>query len=345
VASDDELTAELGRYLDRLAASDVFSGAVLVAREGTPIFTRAYGLASKSFNVPNRLDTKFNLGSMNKMFTAVCIAQLEQRGLLRFDDPIGRFLPDYPGEARNKVTVHHLLTHTSGLGDFFNQRFEATRSSLRAVRDFLPLFVEDPLQFEPGSRWQYSNGGFMVLGAIVEAVSGQDYFEYVRRQVYEPACMSNTYAYEMDRPTPNLAIGYTHGNLAGPPDWKGWRNNLFMHSVKGGPAGGGFSTVEDLLAFDLALREYRLLDAQRTETIQQGKEPTSFGLDERYGYGFSDELVTGARITGHGGGFLGINGQLDMYRDRGYTVAVLANYDPPAAQRVASWLRTVLTAR
>src|SRR5262249_54365862 len=122
--SDAEMVRKLEAYLDKLAAADLFSGSVLVARDGKPLFTKAYGLASKAFQVPNKPDTKFNLGSMNKMFTAVAVAQLAQQGKLAFADPIGKHLTDYPNkEAARKVTIHHLLTHTSGIGDYFNEKF------------------------------------------------------------------------------------------------------------------------------------------------------------------------------------------------------------------------------
>jgi CubicO group peptidase (beta-lactamase class C family) len=341
--SDAALVSKLDTYLKKLADADLFSGAVLVARDGKPVYRKAFGLASQAFRVPNRVDTKFNLGSMNKMITAVAVAQLAEKGKLAYADPIRKHLPDYPNSAvAEKVTIHHLLTHTSGLGTYFNERWEARKSQLRSVSDFLPLFAEDPLAFEPGARFEYSNAGFVVLGAIIEKVSGQSYFDYVRDQIYKPAGMTDTDAYELDQDTPNLAIGYTRMDSSGRSASGPRRNNLFMHVIKGGPAGGGFSTVEDLLRFAAALRGHRLLSATSTDLLLAGKADTPWGA--RYAYGFEDERVNGRRIVGHGGGFPGINGQLDIYLDGGFTVAVLANYDPPAAQRVATWLRERLTA-
>jgi CubicO group peptidase (beta-lactamase class C family) len=293
--------------------------------------------------VPNQIDTKFNLGSMNKMFTAVAIAQLAAQGTLSFSDPIGTHLPDYPRDVADKVTIHHLLTHTSGLGDFFNEKFEASRANLRTVDDFIPLFIDKPLAFEPGEKWQYSNAGFIVLGDIIQKVSGQSYFDYVREHVYKPADMHNTDAYEMDRPVPNLAIGYTRAYVREWPELGPWRSNLFLHTIKGGPAGGGFSTVEDLLKFDQALRGHRLLSPEHTNTILAGKVDLPGAPGVQYAYGFFDDRTKGSRIVGHGGGFAGINGQLDMYLDLGYTVAVLSNYSPPAAHYVAMRLREMIT--
>jgi CubicO group peptidase (beta-lactamase class C family) len=335
--SEKELVQKLDEYLKTQVAADQFSGAVLVAHEGTPLFAKAYGMANKAYGVPNRVDTKFNLGSMNKMFTAVAIAQLDQGGKLSFTDPLIKHLPDYPNkDVAEKVTLHHLLTHTSGIGDYFTRKFmETSKDRFRTIQDYFPLFVEKPLEFEPGKRFRYSNAGFMVLGAVVEKVSGQNYFDYVREHIYGPAGMVNTDAYDMDYDTPNLAFGYTKQGVKG---GRGRKNNLFMHVVKGGPAGGGFSTVEDLLRFDVALRTHRLLDATHTDLVLTGKADNG-----RYGYGFVVTTYRGTRIVGHSGGFPGINSDLSMYLDKGYTVAVMSNYDPPAAQRVSNKVRELLT--
>ena len=207
----------------------------------------------------------------------------------------------------------------------------------------IPLFIDKPLAFEPGERWQYSNAGFIVLGAILQKVSEQSYFDYVREHIYKPADMHNTDAYEMDRPIPNLAIGYTRAYVREWPELGPWRSNLFLHTIKGGPAGGGFSTVEDLFKFDQALRGHRLLSPEHTNTVLAGKVDLPGAPGAQYAYGFFDDRTKGSRIVGHGGGFAGINGQLDMYLDLGYTVAVLSNYSPPAAQHVAMRLREMIT--
>ena len=168
------LVAELEAFLHRLVADNMFSGAVLVAKDGDPIFRKAYGLASKRFDIPNRVDTKFNVGSLNKMFTAVAIAQLAEQGKLSLNDPVSKHLRDYPSEVADKVTVHHLLTHTSGLGEFLKDDvFTGSKTRPRTVEDHVPLFVDDSLSFEPGARFRYSNAGFIVLGAIMEEVSGK----------------------------------------------------------------------------------------------------------------------------------------------------------------------------
>jgi CubicO group peptidase (beta-lactamase class C family) len=324
----DDATAELDRYINKLVAADAFSGAVLLAKDDKIIFKKAYGLASKRFSVPNKVDTKFNLASMNKMFTALAICQLAEQNRLSFDDTIIKHVPDYPNkEVAEKVTIHHLLTHTSGLGHFWNEKFEAQWRRLRTVDDHIPLFADDPLAFEPGEKMQYSNSGFVVLGLIIEKVTGMSYYDYMKKHIFEPAEMMNTDYYEADKPVPNLAIGYTKMSPEGKPS-KEWRNNLFIHRIKGGPAGGGYSTVEDLHKFALALKNYTLLSSEYTEILLTGKVQMGPGI--KYAYGFGDHRTDDMRFVGHNGGAPGINTEFRTSPDSGYTIVVLCNYDRAA---------------
>jgi CubicO group peptidase (beta-lactamase class C family) len=331
----------LDSYLDNLVSKDQFSGTVLIAKDGQPFYTRVEGLASKRFNVPNKLDTKFNLGSMNKMFTGVAIMQLAEQGKVSLHDPVGKYLPDLPHpEIAERVTIHHLLTHTSGMQDYWEEIFDAHWWEIKTVSQMVELIFEDSLLFEPGSEFHYSNSGPIVLGMIIEEVTGQDYYDYIREKIYQPAGMIGTDCYEMDRPVANLAIGYTKMTYDGTPTPDGsWRNNLFMHVVKGGPAGGGFSTVEDLLSFDIALRSNKLINKESFDTLTAGKVERGRGTS--YAYLFQDKTVNGHRIVGHGGGAPGINANLDMYLDSGYSVAVMANYDG-AASKVAGKIEELL---
>ncbi|MGB7062332.1 MAG: serine hydrolase domain-containing protein [Candidatus Zixiibacteriota bacterium] len=336
-APEGDLTQEqtidfLDRYLDNLVSKDQFSGTVLMAKDGKPFYTRVEGLASKRFNVPNKLDTKFNLGSMNKMFTGVAIMQLVEQGKVSLNDLVGKYLPDLPRpEIAEKVTIHHLLTHTSGMQDYWDEVYDAHWWEIKTVDQLAELIFDDSLLFEPGTDFHYSNSGPIVLGMVIEAVTGRDYYDYVREKIYKPAGMINTDCYEMDTPVPNLAIGYTKMNHDGSPTPDGsWRNNLFMHVVKGGPAGGGFSTVEDLLRFDIALRTNKLISKESFDTLTTGKVERS--RETKYAYLFQDKTINGHRIVGHGGGAPGINANLDMYLDSGYTVAVMANYGGAAGK-------------
>ncbi len=338
--TDEEIARELGTFVQRLADAEAFSGTVLLAKDGKVLFKKAYGLASKRFNVPNRIDTKFNLGSMNKMFTGVAIAQLVQRGKLSLDDPLSKYVSTdwLPRSITDKIKIKHLLTHTSGLGSYFNDQFDrSSRLLYRALDDYKPLISGETLAFEPGTDWRYSNTGMFMLGVVIEKVTGQSYFDYIRENIYKPAGMVNTDSYEMDRPVPNLAIGYSKAPSDGGP---AWRNNLYDHVVKGGPAGGGFSTVEDLYRFAVALGSHKLLDAEHTRMVWSGKP--ELGSPE-YGFGFGIGGEPGNRVVGHGGGFTGINSNLDMFLDLGYTAAVMSNYDH-GAQPISSKIQELLSA-
>jgi CubicO group peptidase (beta-lactamase class C family) len=340
--SDASVRQFLDSYIDDQVARDRFSGAVLVAYKGKPVYTRAAGAACKRYDVPNKLDTKFNLGSMNKMFTGVAIAQLAEQGKLNFTDTVGEYLPDYPnGNVRNKVTIHQLLTHTAGLGDYFSQLWETKFWLVRTVKDYAKLFWKDSLLFEPGSEMRYSNAGPIVLGLIIEAVTGMSYYDYVSENIYAPAGMTNTGCYEVDLPVKNLAIGYTHYSYDETMNPQQWRNNYFLHAVRGGPAGGGFSTVEDLLKFANALFSYKLLGKPYVDTVTTGKVEMD-GPELKYAYLFGDHDFNGHRAVGHTGGAPGINAVLEIFVDDGYTVAVMSNYDG-GAMPIARKIRKFLT--
>lgn len=317
---------ELNSYIEGLVAEDKFSGSVLVARHGEVLYKKAFGTANKGYGIPNATETKFNLGSINKMFTAVSIMKLAENGLIDLNDVIGKYLSNLPKEYANKITIHQLLTHTSGTGLYWNEKFKAKFTQLKTVNDYIPLFIDDPLLFEPGTKCTYSNSGYILLGAVIESISGKDYFTFVKETVYDPANMYNTDCFDLEYDVPDLAIGYTRfGTQDGGP----WRNNVFLHVVKGGPAGGGYSTVEDLLKFDIALRTNKLLSPEWTELattdkLQSYGEP---GKRMQYGYGFMDVRIHGERIIGHNGGFPGVSALLHMYMHSGYTLAVLSNYD------------------
>ena len=336
--SDAEVVEQVRAYVDRLARRDVFSGTVLIAKGGKPLFSAAYGEANKDFGVKNNLDTKFNLGSMNKMFTSVAIMQLVEAGKISLDDTLGRFLPAgaMRSDVLSKVRVKHLLTHTSGLGSYFSPRWDSlSRSMFRSVDDWMSLVKDETLDFEPGTRWSYSNTGMLVLGKVIESASGKDYFEYVRERIFMPAGMTSTDSYELDRVTKNLAVGYEREETPAGPRY---RNNIFQHVIRGGPAGGGYSTVGDLTRFAVALQEGKLVSPAGVKLLTTPKPEVS---SPEYGFGFG--ISEDGRIVGHSGGFPGINSQLDIYLVDGYTVAVMANYGG-GAQPVIEKTRTLLLA-
>lgn len=304
--SKTRIVKELDAYIAKLIAANMFSGVVLVAQNDKPIYKKAHGL--DTFKKANRIDTKFNLASLTKMFTSVAIAQLAQQGKLSYSDPIGKFLPDYPnGQAAERVTLHHLLTHTSGIAEYSDKKdYRPARDAgnkFKNLKDWFPFFAADPLSFQPGEKSEYSNSNFIVLGAILEKAAGQNYFDYVRRRVFKLAGM----------------------------------NDIKLTVANGNSAGGGESTVEDLLKFSVALRKHKLLDAKYTDIILSPKVYSS--EDEAYGYGFEIVPIKGKRIVGHNGGGSADN-QLDIYLDKNYTVVILAM--PFAGRNITRKLRELI---
>lgn len=268
---------------------------------------------------------------MNKMFTATAVLQLVQVGKINLNDPLGKYLTDYPNkELASKVTIHHLLTHTGGTGDFFGPEFDKHRLELRTLQDYVKLYGERGLGFEPGTRWEYSNYGFLLLGLVVEKASGQDYYDYVREHIFKPAGMSSTDSFPEDQVVANRSVGYT--KFGG----TGLHPNVGTLPYRGTSAGGGYSTVEDLLAFANALENNKLLDAKYVDLLTTGKVDAR---GTKYAYGFEDETsADGVRCFGHGGGAPGMNGDLKICPQSGYVIAVLANLDPQAAGHASDFI-------
>jgi CubicO group peptidase (beta-lactamase class C family) len=263
---------------------------------------------------------------MGKMLTSVAILQLVEQSALSLDGRIVEYLPDYPNrEVAEQVTIHHLLTHTAGMGDCFEGEFFTTpRDQLRTLEGYLPLFVDDALQFEPGTQWAYSNEGYIVLGLIIEEVTGQDYWDYVGEKVLAPAGMENTDGYALEADVPNRAVGYTTFDAEG-NDTGALAENTPLMPVVGTSAGGSFSTVEDLLSFTNALLDHVLLSPESTELLLEGKVEVREG--RHYAYGFFDRIIRDQRVVGHGGGAPGVCTLMDIFFDSGYTVIVLSNSD------------------
>lgn len=308
-----ELLATVEKYLSDQAAADNFSGVVMIAKDDKPIFTKAYGFASRENKTPNDPDTKFNLGSINKIFTRIAIGQLALQGKISFDDKLGKYLPDYPNkDARDKITIRHLVTMRAGVGDFFGERFMAMpKEKLRKNSDFIPLFADLPLAFEPGSSEQYSNGGYILLGAIIERVTGQSYYDYVRENIFKPAAMTVTDSFENDKTPANTASGYTRRNPKNE-----LLNNIATRPFRGSAAGGGYSNAADLFKFSLALKGGKL------------QIPDDNGLPRKDFSGL-----------GIAGGADGINALLVISPQTGYTIIVLSNYDPPSAEKTGMQIR------
>jgi CubicO group peptidase (beta-lactamase class C family) len=279
---------------------------------------------------------------MGKMFTAVAIAQLAERGTLSFDDTVGNYLAGFPPQIAGTVTIYQLLTHTSGMDDAALMRRPDRPQPPHTLAGLLERIITAPLQFAPGSRFGYSNDGFIVLGAIIQRVTGQDYADYVRGHIFQPAGMADT-DIGVYKPSqiPGMKRGYMLVGQDGQPLPSGPSGSEQGAAAQSGtlrgndevrignPSGGAWSTVGDLLEFAQALTRHQLLGPALTDTVLAGKVDTNRPgpAKDRYGYGFSDRRINGVRIVGHNGGSPGCEGQLDLYPDRGYTVVMLTNQD------------------
>ncbi len=329
--SQPDAIAALKKNLQNDTAADRFSGAILVAKDEKMIFEQAYGMADREKKVPNQLNTQFRIGSMNKMFTAVCILQLVQAGKIQLSDPLGKYLTGYANKnVASKVTIHDLLTHTGGTGDFFGPEFDAHRLELKTLQDYVKLYEKRDVKFDPGSKFEYSNYGFLLLGVVIEKVTGQNYYDYVRDHVYKPAGMISTGSLPENESVPDRSVGYMR---RGPGSWEPNTDTL---PYRGTSAGGGYSTVEDLFRFATALQDHKLLDAKHTDLLTTGKVDTDRG--EKYAYGFFEHEKDGLKCFGHGGGAPGMNGDLEICPQSGYVIAVLANLDPPAAEHESEFI-------
>ena len=318
--------AALAAHARERAGADEFAGAVLVARHGKVLLQDAWGRADRKAGTANTPATRFRIGSMNKMFTAVATLQLVEAHKLALDDPFGQHLPNYPNkEVAARVTVRHLLTHTGGTGDIFGPEFEEHRLQLREHRDYLKLYGRRGLTHEPGARFEYSNYGFVLLGALIERVSRMPYDDYVRDHVFRPAGMRSTGSLPESVEVPNRAVGYMRSSPG-----SDWMPNTDTLPWRGTAAGGGYSTVGDLLRFAQALQSGTLISKA---TLAEATRPHQ----QQYGYGFGVQGQGSLRSYGHGGGAPGMNGELRIFPELGYIVASLSNLDPPSASQLVEF--------
>lgn len=307
----------LGDFIRAEMETTDYSGAILIARDGKAVFTAVRGLADREQNIPNTLDTRFRVGSMNKMMTATAILQLVQAGKVKLDAPVGTYLKDYPNkDFASTVTVHHLLTHTGGAGDIFGPQYNANRLNLNTLKDYVGLYGARAPEFTPGDGNRYANYGFILLGRIIEEVSGKTYPDYLRDHIFKPAGMTRT-GFEPE----SMAIaGRAKGYVSGP---QGLTPNTDTLPPAGTSAGGGYSTVSDFLAFATALTSNKLLSAENTKLL------TSKKVSNGYAYGFQDFSNAEMRMMGHGGGAPGMNGDLRIIGDGKAVVVALSNISPP----------------
>jgi len=351
-----EVIRTIGAVADAYAARGLLSGVILIAKDDEVIFRKAYGQASLAYNAPMTVDTRLNIASIGKSLTGVAIAQIVDAGKLSYDDAVGKLLPDYPDkEVRERVTVRQLLTHTSGLGpvDYWQKpQWLAARSRLRSVSDYMKLVVGTPVGAAPG-EYLYSNSGYVLLGAVIERLTGQSYYDYVDQHIFKPAGMTRSFYHEMDHEDPDVAVPLTNifnketdGSdiyRLGPP-----RNAIYELAAKGGPQGGAFLTADDLFKFEKALRSGKLVSAARLQEMMTPFSPSGAGAagltgDVREGLGVEVITQNGHQLFGHTGGDLGIASMVYWYPGTGYTTILLTNRDPRAGRVLAMVSRSLLT--
>lgn len=321
------LTHSATQRLDALVAADTLSGALLVAKDGKLLLEWHSGLANRSTALSITPETQFRLASLNKMFTAVAVLQLVDAGKLSLDNTINDYLPDYPDHAiAQSITLRQLLNHTSGLGEIFGDDFSSYSQTLKTHSDYIKRFGATPPERAPGSQDGYSNYGYVVLGAIVEAVSGQSYYDYVDQHIYRVAGMTSTGSEPESTPLAGRAVAYAKQGGA-------WQVETASLPWRGTAAGGGYSTVGDMLKFGEALRTGKLLSPALLEAATSPQNHKHW-----YGYGF---MVSGAgeeKQYGHEGGAPGANTAFVVLPSEGYVVVGLSNTDPDAMENVVNYI-------
>ncbi|MBV1774587.1 beta-lactamase family protein [Burkholderiaceae bacterium DAT-1] len=314
---------QLPDLIDPVLASLVkdkeFSGCITVSNGKEAVYNACRGLADRNQGTPVGQQTRFHIGSMNKMFTAVAIAQLVEAGKLSWHASVADVLPDYPDQATaRKMTVWQLLHHTAGLGDYFVPEFFAHREQFVNPADYLPLIAKQTRVGEPGEQWIYSNAGYILLGRIIERLTDQSYFDYIQAHIFAPAGMSASGYDSQEDITPDLAVGYFHET----PFSTSWKANWMTLPFKGSPAGGGYSNNADLLRFAAALKHGKLIQSHTLTQMFDNQVPAGPG---GYAAGFGDREHAGRHIRGHAGGAPGMTANLAMVWGTGLSVAITSN--------------------
>jgi CubicO group peptidase (beta-lactamase class C family) len=338
---------EFDRYLAQLAEQDAFSGTVLLTHRDRTVLVRSHRMADKARGIPNGPDTIFDLGSITKLFTATAVHQLAEQGELSYGAPLKTYLSGFRPEVAESVTIHQLLTHTSGLGrpatnpprppgqdqwTTLDEIFAGTVDHIRGL----------PLNFTPGTKNTYSNDGYYVLAAIVAQVSGRSYYDYVHEHVFAPAGMSTAGFYTTAQWREDRRIAHPYDKPQGAGEWTDVIDR-FDGGLIGNPAGGAFASAGDVARFASAFQRNRLHPAATTHLVSSPKWPLAPDNSFFEGYGPSTTYLNGQRINGHNGGAPGVSANVDWFPDSGWTAVVLANYGM-AAIPVRRKARELITA-
>ncbi len=328
--AQDKIPNESVTRMEQLIQANVpkqFMGTVLVAQDGKVLLDKGYGFANLEWQVPNTPTTKFRLGSLTKQFTAASILMLEERGKLKIEDPVKKYMPDAPA-AWDKITIFHVLTHTSGIPSFTGfPDYESHEAQAMTPEKLVEWFRDKPLEFEPGTKWNYSNSGYVLLGYLIEKISGQSYSDFLQQNIFTPLGMKDSGYDSNSAIIAHRAAGYAPGK-SGPV------NAGFVHMSIPFSAGALYSTTEDLLRWEQGLFGGKVLKAESL-----AKMTTPFKQDYAFGLGVSTN--NGHKMIAHDGGIQGFNTFLAYFPDDKLVVAVLANLNGPFADQIARNLAKV----
>jgi CubicO group peptidase (beta-lactamase class C family) len=319
-SSPAQTTAErMQQIVQPYVDAQMFMGSVLVAKHGKVIFKQSYGMADMEWSIPNSSTARFNIASMTKQFTAAAVLLLEDRGKMKTDDSIRKYFPDAPA-SWDKITIYNLLTHTSGISDDAATYVPGTPDKM--------IFHDKPLNFQPGEKWSYVNLGYIVLGYLIEKISGQTYEDFMRENIFRPLNMNDSGLESYVTVIPHRASGYVPGD-------NGLENAARPDTRLGFSAGSLYSTTEDLLRWEDGLFAGKVLSAASLR-----KMTTPFRND--YACGLFAKRVNGHLMIEHNGDNIGFNADMAYYPEEGLAVIVLANQNGQAMSKIATALADVM---
>jgi CubicO group peptidase (beta-lactamase class C family) len=321
ILGSDQLSDKIAEIVEAEAEYDLYSGTVLVAKDGIIIYSGAFGEANKEYHIPNVLETKFNISSVQKTFIATLIMQLYQEGVIDLDDPLTKYYPECPWNTAGQIRIKHLLNHTSGLADYRdNEEYQSHSESYTCIEDVLPLVWKYEPAFTPGGRFSYSNAGVLLLKGMIEKTTGKKLKQVMEERIWQPLGMDNTTFYVGGDSLNHRASAY---RLAA--DGESYERVLGEPSAYAG--GGIYTTVLDLLKFDQALYGEELMNEANKKTMF-----TPVEASPNYAYGWIVVEFGGTTVVYHNGGSGGFNSEFRRYPERGYTLIVLSNYQGTASE-------------
>ena len=326
-AQDSFIREDLEKYIAFRARHDRFSGVTRIYENDVLVFSSVHGQANRAWDIPNAVDTRFNVASVTKMFTAAAIGILLDRDEIDLEAPFLRYYPDFPDKSiAEQTTVRQLLSHTSGITDIFfeSEYLHADRSRLRKLEDYDSFYGKIEVSDVPDDRMRYSNTNYLILGRIIEKITGRSYYDFIQEEIFDKAGMHSSGFFEADLVIPNLAVGYTTDSQAssefGVPDDDTVRRNTFMRAVRGMPAGGAYSTADDLKLFFKSLIDGVLVTPDTYSLMKNGNR-------RGYGLGMQRYRQNQIEVIGHSGGFYGVSAMAFYLPGMDYLFISLSNGD------------------